>query len=176
MYMRITKGFTIIEMVIVITIVGVIAAIGFISFARPQDQFDLQNAESILSSDIRRVITWAQSGKTCCNDTLPEGYGIVFTQNSAVYRVFADNGDHAFTAADTVVETVNANSEAFPDVLIRTCKPANASNECALVADVPGALLHTNGARTENLSLELIHERTNETDEVTVNIISGQIN
>ena len=100
------KGFTIIELLVVISIIAILSGIVLIDYRSGQQAFALQRTASKLAQDIRRAQEMAMSAGECtfcdlsCSPNgVPSGYMVVFTSNPN-YSIFADDGDKVFDSGD----------------------------------------------------------------------------
>lgn len=129
------KGFTIIEFLIVISIIGIFSAITFPNYRSTQQQLVLQRSASKLAQDIRKVQEMAISAKECppsiCGGSepiIPPGYGIYLHQGDSDYLLYADvnpaDGNEKYDSGnDKVVETI----EMEKGIEIKSVSPASMS-------------------------------------------------
>lgn len=114
---KMSKGFTIIEFLIVISIIGIFSAITFPNYRSTQQQLALQRSASKLAQDIRKVQEMAISAKECppsiCGGSepiIPPGYGIYLKQGDSDYLLYADinpaAGNEKYNAGDALVKTI----------------------------------------------------------------------
>lgn len=91
------RGFTIIELLIVIAIMAILSATGFMSYQNARRDAVLRAAQREVATAIRMTQGYALQGKTQNTggeDFTPCGYGFEFTDKDS-YRIFytkADNG------------------------------------------------------------------------------------
>ncbi|MEK7578319.1 MAG: prepilin-type N-terminal cleavage/methylation domain-containing protein [Patescibacteria group bacterium] len=84
-------GFTLIEMLVVITIMGVIAGIVIFNIGSEQQNSALSRSAQKLSLDLRRAQSYALSSKTYKSAGVPCGWGVHFNgSGSTSYIIFAD--------------------------------------------------------------------------------------
>jgi prepilin-type N-terminal cleavage/methylation domain-containing protein len=101
-----SRGFTLVELLVVIGIIAVISAIVFANYRQGERQFSLQRSSYSLVQDIRSAQNMAMGARSV-GGTVPEGYGVYF--NSSLpdqYILFADNGDGLYGAGDTDIDTL----------------------------------------------------------------------
>jgi len=108
------KGFTLVELLVVIGIISLLTALILPNFRGGESQFALQRSANKLSQDIRRAQQMALSAKECqpCGGIFPEtGYGIILDNawSTRQYRLYADTHgkNEFFTPNDTIVETID---------------------------------------------------------------------
>lgn len=108
------KGFTLVEIIVVLAIMAVLSTLIFNNYSRSKQQLALQRSAAKLAQDIGRIRQRAISTKQCpeCGGPAPKtGYGIFLDATSGKnenYLLYADtSGENEFyTAADTVLETI----------------------------------------------------------------------
>jgi len=88
------KGFTLIEMMVVVGIIVFITALSFASYREGQSQYALQLSAQKLASDLRNAQNMALSTVTGNGEPAPAGgYGIYFNNSAgknSAYTLFAD--------------------------------------------------------------------------------------
>lgn len=112
---RSKRGFTLIEIVVVVAIVAIGAAIAIASMMRSQNKSDLRSAASDMVSMVKRARSLARSGSVPVT-TWPAN---ARTRNAGIrvisptrYVVFADNDDQSNGAAsEAVVEMIDLPSK-----------------------------------------------------------------
>lgn len=173
-------GFTIVELLVVIGMIGVMSLIVVVQFGAGNEGFALGNAEALIKTDIRGAQTWAQGGRTCCGDQVPYGYGVLFTVGSSSYDLYAEfDGDEQYQAigSDQIIDTIDLDNENAADVNITGCTPLNGlGNKCDVYFSVPSADVVATGDDTADLEVTLTHSGTGEIVTLTVNNSTGQVN
>lgn len=93
------KGFTIIELIVVIAIIVTISAVVLADYRSGNDQLALQRSAHKLAQDLRRAQEMAMSSAEV-GGSVPPGVGIVLHrifENGTQYRMYADNnGNNRF--------------------------------------------------------------------------------
>lgn len=115
------SGFTLVEILVVISIIIIMSGIVFVGYREGERQLILQRAANKLAQDIRRVEEMAMSAKECqpCGGGVPVGgYGVYFDKsNPSSYIIYADTqppqGNEFYTPGDNVVETLQLESGVF---------------------------------------------------------------
>ncbi len=102
-----SAGLTLVELLVVISIIAVISAIVFANYREGEKQFALQRSAHKLAQDIRRAQNMAMAARGI-GGVVPRGYGIhLITTSPTQYILFADNnGNGLRDAGDTDVETL----------------------------------------------------------------------
>ena len=122
------RGFTIIEFLIVISIIGIFSIITIPNYRSAQQQLALQRSASKLTQDIRRTQEMAMSTEELSTGDLPPGYGIYLKQGDSDYLLYADinpaagNEKYDF-GNDKIVETIDMEK----GIEIKSISPASMS-------------------------------------------------
>ena len=82
------KGMTMTELLVSITLVGIISSVSFLSYHRIEKEFALQRSAYKLSQDIRRAMEKTMGAEKVGENIFPSGYGIYFEKNGHVFTVF----------------------------------------------------------------------------------------
>jgi len=95
------KGFTMIELFVVMTIMGILSSVTFLNWRHGEQLFALQSSAYQLSQDIKEAREMTMSAKVCtmCGDIVPLRYGIyLHGEGSNFYQLFAEinNDDGLF--------------------------------------------------------------------------------
>jgi len=105
------RGFTIVEFLIVISIIGILSIIAFPNYRSTQQRLALQRSASKLAQDIRRSQEMAMSMKELSTG-LPGGYGIYINKNDSdcpdddCYHIYADIDDDERYDLGEKIETI----------------------------------------------------------------------
>jgi len=86
------KGFTIVELLVVIFIISLISSIYLVNYRKGQKDMALLRAANKLAQDIRNTQNLAISAKECqpCGGKVPFGYGLYLEQSTNSYFIYAD--------------------------------------------------------------------------------------
>jgi|GEM_PF-1460573 len=120
--MKKEKGFTLVEMLVCVAIIGAISGASLVYFRGGNRTWALIRATQAFTQDVRRASNMALSSpKITCGETeySPKGYGIYFnkTGNANTYILFGNltTGDNAYdaptsgcysTGSDVIIETI----------------------------------------------------------------------
>lgn len=117
------KGFSLIELIIVISIIAILTAITIPNLRRGEEVFALQRAVHKLAQDLRVTSEIAMSGKIVPAPPFPPGgYGIYFSGvNTNQYIFFRDNDNQKDYDAGEEIENL---SLAEQGVIIESISPA----------------------------------------------------
>ena len=124
------KGFTLIELMVVMVIITIITTIVLMNYRSGDQQLALNRAANKLAQDIRRAQEMTMSAAQCepCGDTVPPGYGVVLSRGvwATRYRIYADDGDEEFDAGDTIIgEPIDLEAGVFIKWVAIDSSPAN---------------------------------------------------
>ena len=120
------RGFTIIELIVVIGIIALLTALILPNYRRGQESFALQRSATKLAQDLRRAQEMAMSAKkfqACTDSEYKYGYGIYLKEiEPDHYLLFADcngNGDYD-SGRDEIVEDINFEKDVKINKLSKT--------------------------------------------------------
>lgn len=196
------RGFTLVELLVSLGIVGVIAGQMLANFRSGQRLSELRLAGDILASQVRAVQTESFSGRlvdvcsggsedgavceatkvpalSCggggvCDDRVPSGYGIrLDTSQPTEYVLFFD------TDNDKVMD-VGEEFRAQPYIstgLVRFSGADTVASPVDIVFTPPFGRIYVNGAQTgpSDIEFTLTHQTGNEERHVSINRITGKI-
>lgn len=150
------KGFTLLEALVVIFIIGLMSALILASYQSNKKRYALIQASQKLISDIRKVQNMAMSGTEtqgfCSGASLCYGYGISFNFVSpSSYIIFADkNNNQAYDSeGGEGLETINL---PFP-IIIQSVYPPSPVNVFFMP---PDPITYINGDNGANVSAEIV--------------------
>lgn len=168
-------GFTILEMIIVVAVVGILSAITMAQFFSVKSDTNIDQARRIIGSDINTVATWSQTGKTCCTDnTTPNGYGIIFSVSDDSYTIYADqDGSNEFSGSGEIIDSIDLSDDEFiQNMIISDCAPNSA--DCDLFVKSPSGDMYITGAQTDDFFvLTVQNEESGNTETITIDRSSG---
>ncbi|MFA5962307.1 MAG: prepilin-type N-terminal cleavage/methylation domain-containing protein [Parcubacteria group bacterium] len=95
------KGFTFVEVIIVIGIVGIMLSIGFVSLRPAQDLAKLKAAQSEVAADIKQAQSNALQGKMT-GGSVPKYYGVRFNADGKTYYLCYSN---ILTSCNNIIYT-----------------------------------------------------------------------
>jgi prepilin-type N-terminal cleavage/methylation domain-containing protein len=91
------KGFTLLELLVVLSIIGLVAALFFVSYRGIEKEISLNHSAHKLAQDIRRVQSMAMAAEEV-NGNIPEEYKLYINLNgsgpSNKYTLYADFGNY----------------------------------------------------------------------------------
>jgi len=173
------EGFTLVEMLAVVAMVSVLSTIVFVSLTTTRSDQELEAARKLLSSELRQVITWSQTGKIeGSSGNLPEGYGIKISPGSDAYIIYAEfDGDKKFqsTGSDVVIsQNLLIDSDSISRVQFESCTPA--TPKCDVYSQINSGELYINGTKTSDLQINLEHVSSGVQSVINMDRSTGQIN
>lgn len=99
------KGFSLLEMLVVISIIGLISTILIVNWRKNEKQYLLQRVAQNIIQDIRKAQDMALNGTKYENQEVPYSYGIFFDKNKEYYQLFGDvNGNNTYQPSDMDIE------------------------------------------------------------------------
>lgn len=120
------KGFTLVELLVVTSIIILLSAIILPNYRGIERQFALQRSAHKLAQDIRRAGEMAMSTKEF-QGKVPAGYGIYLKQGERDYLLYADTnppkGNEKYDGGDGKIETINLEK----GVYIKNISPSSLS-------------------------------------------------
>jgi len=194
-----SKGFTLVELLVSISIIGVITGLMMANFRGGQQSAEVRLASDILVGQIRSVQTSALSGrlaavcsggsddlKVCepkdppvsctdgtCQRRIPTGYGIRFsTLEPTTYTLFYDtDADYRYDAGEEL------STQPYVSTAAVLFQGSSAGDPVDLVYTPPFGQLHVNGSATgpTTVSFTLGHQFGTMIRHVTVYRLSGKI-
>lgn len=87
------RGFSIVELMIVVAIIGIMSTVVMVSFNSPKSGVRLKAAQSEFVSAIKLAQSYALQGKIPPNGDKASAYGVSFTNNTKSYVIFYTDSD-----------------------------------------------------------------------------------
>lgn len=104
------KSFTLIELLIVTTIIGILSVITFPYYRSTSQKLALQRSANRLAQDIRRAQEMAMSARELPGGGIPDGYGIYIKAQTGygIIYLYADTSAPAarYDSGDQIIETI----------------------------------------------------------------------
>ena len=115
-FVKLNKGFTLIEMMVVLAITGIVAAMVFANMRAGGRYMDTNSAAEKLGGVIKQAQMMALSGKRIGGSRSDQGYGVyldtVTNPDYDSYILFANTSnpeghEYEYDASDTIIQTFN---------------------------------------------------------------------
>ncbi len=159
------KGFTLVELLISIAIIGILTAAVIVSSPTAKHGFALMRSSQGLAQDIRRAQVKAVAMKEIGGES-PKGYGIYLTTSaSSSYILFADQDANYIyeNAIDTLIETIDLETY----VKISALLPGSPLN---IVFEPPNPTVWVNNSSSSSSTITLyLENNVSKTREIFVN-------
>ncbi len=95
------KGFTLVEIMVVLSITLFLSAIILVDYRTGAKQFALERSAHKLAQDIRKAQGMAISTKELPGGIIPEGgYGIYLVKTADSYNIYADTGSEQYNSGE----------------------------------------------------------------------------
>ena len=106
-------GFTLIEMLVVLAVIGIITGVVLTNYRKGEKQYELQMAKQKIISEIRRVENMSLGAVEFKGEVPKGGFGISFDKDaSSYYYIFADkDGEKDYDGTGELVRKVNLPSK-----------------------------------------------------------------
>lgn len=104
------KGFTLIEFLVVVSIIGILSSALFFNWRSGEATFALQNSAYKLAQNIREIQEMAMESKEIdCNGDTGSSFGVQFKSSwLTYYLLFVDcNDNYVYDVNDKILRTVN---------------------------------------------------------------------
>jgi type II secretory pathway pseudopilin PulG len=134
-------GFTIVELLVIIAIMGIMLAVGMISLTKGSSDAKIISAQREVASAIRTAKSYALQGKTVSGNA-PMYWGFKFT-NDTSYEIFSNDG-----SSDTQREAYTLSNGVKRD------NPASAA-DTRVIFSVPNGDISFSSGSSLNLNLNL---------------------
>ena len=158
------RGFTLVELLMVISILLIFTAISLPNLKRGDELFALQRAANKLAQDLRIANEMAMAGKLIGSQFPRGGYGIYFPSTSGQYYLFADsNGNSVYDGGDSIVENLSLQEKG---VIIQSISPAP---PLSIVFFPPDPIVKINGSTSTSATIVLQQIQSGKTLQVRVN-------
>ena len=157
-----TEGFTLIELMIIIAVIGIMTTVGFVSLESGQNQAKLKATQAEIVAMTKLAQSYALQGKKDNNDVVPSYYGVKFSVDGSGY-VFCSSSDSMDANCSNSIEThqfdgniaLNMGQGALVwfDVPFGNCQLSSVGNlQLQLVLDSAerGIVISPGGSITEN--------------------------
>lgn len=170
------KGYTLIELVIVISITAVLATVVSVDFQRIRVSQELANSAEEVVSRLREMQNAVLSGRVVAG-AVPRAYDLVATPMSSAYRVeyvTTVSAGPPLVTSTTTLEIVTLISNVTINQVLLNSAPVNLvririTSPFGKVSD------SASGAVNQNIQIDLVHQKTGLTKSVIVDGISGRI-
>ncbi len=100
------KGFSIIELLVVIFIVALLSGLVLVGFFSGQKRYAVSRAAQLLAADLRRAQNFAITGKIQ-GATVPAGYGLYISSASQYKLFYNNNTNKQYNASSITLETIS---------------------------------------------------------------------
>ena len=118
-----SKGFTLLELIVVVGIIATLSSIVLGGYRTGEDKFSLQRSAHKLSQDLRRAENMAMTGKSApitFGEIFPSGgYGFYFAEGVSSYIFFCDcNNNAEYEASGSAVScATSTDAVPFPEIM-----------------------------------------------------------
>ena len=183
MIRRQKNGFSLIELIVVVTIIALISAIVLVNYRGGQERFALQRSTHILAQDMRHAQELAMRAENFHGTVSRGGFGVHLVSNTSSYILFADcDGDRVFdVTTDFTTECANSGRTGFGvrseeleirqlerGVIITSISPASPSTIVFIPPD-PAILINNGVVTSTTITLGIMIDGVNVTSSVIVN-------
>ena len=170
-------GFTIIELIVSIAIIGTMAGIFFANYHDGGIQTDLNGAVQKLASDIRLAQNFSLGTKEFGSITPKGGWGINFNKDSQEYFIFADdNGNYTYNESNNekynvikMPANITISSLKVSDSIVFT--EGNAVNSADIVFLPPDPQTYINASTNQNIQITVRENVNNTIGQIEVNFL-----
>jgi prepilin-type N-terminal cleavage/methylation domain-containing protein len=166
-----SKGFTLIELFVTITIIGILSSVLFLGKTKGEERLALQSVAFQLAQDLREVQEMAMAAdKMDCNGTETNSFGVHFKTNwkeneRYYYILFADcNGNYTRDANDKDLRKVYLDKR----VEITSLSPSS-SFSVVFAPPVPATYINTEGWGMEGVITLSLKSDLSQTKKIKIN-------
>lgn len=160
------KGFSLMEMILVVFMVAFLSTITVVNFRQGQNQDALRFGIDLLKTDLRKIETDAMSGVTVNGDFPDGGYGLYVVKSGITFTLFGDNGNGDYDAGE---EIPNGVVELPQNVTILDLVVDNPVDDTATVLILPPSPTRTINGASGTLTILLKHRDLDECRVLTYN-------
>lgn len=165
---RFQSGFTVIELLVVIFIIGLLTSLVTTNFEKQRQQQEIHAAAADLISKLREVQSNLLGGKVISGGTTAaKAYQIALTPGAATFRI-----DYNAGAATTTLETVSFSKNTLISQILVGGTPRNPAN---VYLRAPFGKITVEGSANQNIQIDLRHQTSGQTRSVLIDGISGKV-
>jgi len=146
------KGFTIIEMLVVMFIIVIITTLILTNYRSGQKMYALKQASQQVVSDLRRAQNMSMSGKKNTAETIYD-YGVHFEGDASYYILFADkqaNSQRYNSGSDAQVERINLRNQ----IKIKAVSPSSSGLDIVFEPPNPKTYINKNASGPATIILQ----------------------
>lgn len=166
------RGFTLIELVVVIAITAILAAIASINFQRLRTAQELQSATNDIVSKIRQIQNYVLAGQIINGSKAADSYDLIFSANTQNYQI-----NYIIHTSPTTTTTSTLETDSLPNNVSFTTISAGGTTYSPVRVRInsPYGRIAVDGAVNKTVLIGAKHALTGATRIVTIDAISGRI-